>query len=139
MPATETQRERDLAAIDEVVSALYTTISGDSEAERDWEASRALFHRLAIVSPDAWRDRPRSVVPIGDHQAAARVMLGDTPFHEWELERTVHLTGEVATVVSRYAAAETPGGAEIKSGVNHFLLVRDAGRWVVLAGGWDRG
>ncbi len=131
----DTRKDRE--AIDRLISNLYQAISGDNDAERDWELDRSLYHPGAVLGPNSWRDRPRGVYPLDEYLSQARRLLGDSPFHEWETEREVWLTGDVATVISHYAAAESPGGEVIKSGINHFLLMKLDGEWRVLAGAWD--
>jgi hypothetical protein len=70
-------------------------------------------------------------------QADARPRIANIPFFEWEVESDVEITGEVASVRSRYQAAETPGGsAMLKEGVNHLILIKEDGRWVILAIAW---
>jgi len=127
----------DHDAIADVMGALYDSISGRNDGERDWDLCLSLFHPEARVSPDAFQDRVRSVMTEEAFQADARPRISGMSFFEWEVERDVEITGEVASVRSRYQAAATPGGTPIiKDGVNHLILIKEAGRWRILAIAW---
>jgi len=127
----------DQEAIAELMRNLYESISGRDDAERDWGLCLSLFHPEARVSPDAFQDRLRSVMTEEAFQADARPRIAGMSFFEWEVERDVEITGDVASVRSRYQAAAEPGGTHIiKEGVNHLLLIREGGRWVILAIAW---
>jgi hypothetical protein len=128
---------QDHEAIASVMKSLYESISGRNDGERDWDLCLSLFHREARVSPDAFQDRVRSVMTEEAFQADARPRIAELSFFEWEVESDVEITGDAASVRSRYRAAETPGGSPIiKEGVNHLLLIREDGRWVILAMAW---
>lgn len=127
----------DREAIATVMKDLYDSISGRNDGERDWDLCLSLFHPDARVSPDAFQDRVRSVMTEEAFQADARPRIAEMSFFEWEVERDVEITGEVASVRSWYRAAGTPGGSPIlKEGVNHLLLIKEDGRWVILAIAW---
>lgn len=42
--------QADLAAIERIMTALYQSISGTDDSERDWDLSKSLFH-LTHASP----------------------------------------------------------------------------------------
>ncbi len=127
----------DLEAIGLVLDDLYESISGSDDSERDWDLCLSLFHPDARVSPNVLEDRARSVITEEEFQADARPRIAPLAFYEWEVERDIEITGDVASARSRYQAAETPRGQPIiKEGVNHLLLIRDQGRWVIMAIAW---
>lgn len=127
----------DLAAIERIMTALYESISGKDDSERDWELSKSLFHPDARVSPNAFEDRVRAVMTEDVFQADARPRIADMAFFEWETDRDVSITGEVASIRSHYQAAETPHGSPIiKEGVNHLILIKEDGRWHIVAIAW---
>jgi len=133
---TET-RSLDHEAIDSIMLDLYESISGRDDSERDWDLCLSLFHPDARVSPNAQVGRPRSVVTEEAFQAEARPRIAELAFFEWEVERDLEIDGEVATIRSRYHAAETPRGEPIiKEGVNHLLLIREDGKWLIMAIAW---
>jgi hypothetical protein len=127
----------DLAAIERIMAALYDSISGTDDSERDWELSKSLFHPDARVSPNAFEDRVRGVMTEDEFQADARPRIAPRAFFEWEVDRDVAITGEVASIRSHYHAAETPDGKPIiKEGVNHLILIKEDGRWRIMAIAW---
>jgi len=127
----------DLAAIERIMTALYESISGSDDSERDWDLSKSLFHPDARVSPNAFQDRVRGVMTEDQFQADARPRIAPLAFFEWEVERDVRITGEVASIRSHYQAAETPNGTPIiKEGVNHLILIKEDGRWQIMAIAW---
>jgi len=127
----------DLAAIERIMTALYESISGKDDSERDWDLSKSLFHPDARVSPNAFEDRVRGVMTEDEFQADARPRIAPLAFFEWEVDRDVIITGEVASIRSHYQAAETPRGESIiKEGVNHLLLIKEEGKWLIVAIAW---
>ena len=131
------QRSSDLEVIAQIMKDLYESISGRDDSERDWALSMSLFHPDARVSPNSSADRMRGVMTEEEFQADARPRIAPHPFFEWEVERDVEIAGEVASVRSRYQAAETPHGEPIiKEGVNHLILIRQEGKWLIMAIAW---
>ena len=127
----------DLDAIDRIMAALYQSISGKDDSERDWDLSKSLFHPDARVSPNAFEDRVRGVMTEDEFQADARPRIAPRAFFEWEVDRDVAITGEVASIRSHYHAAETPHGKPIiKEGVNHLILIKEDDRWRIMAIAW---
>ena len=130
-------RTSDLNAIERIMKDLYASISGKDDSERDWELCLSLFHPDARVSPNAQEGREREVITEEEFQAEARPRIASLAFFEWEVECDVKITGEVASVRSRYQAAETLHGEPIiKEGINHLLLIREAGEWLIMAIAW---
>ncbi len=127
----------DLAKIERIMAVLYQSISGNDDSERDWDLSKSLFHPDARVSPNAFEDRVRTVMTEDQFQADARPRIAPRAFFEWEVERDVRITGEVASIRSHYQAAESPHGEPIiKEGVNHLILIREEGQWEIMAIAW---
>jgi hypothetical protein len=127
----------DFEAIGRILHDLYDSISGRDDSERDWDLCLSLFHPEARVSPNAFQDRVRAVMTEEAFQADARPRIASQAFFEWEVVRDIQITGEVASVRSRYRAAETPNGKPvIKEGVNHLILIREAGVWRIMAIAW---
>lgn len=127
----------DLDAIARIMKDLYESISGTDDSERDWDLCLSLFHPDARVSPNAQAGRERGVTTEEEFQAEARPRIAPLPFFEWEVERDVEITGDVASVRSRYQAAETPHGEPIiKEGVNHLILIREEDEWMIMAIAW---
>ena len=126
-----------LAAIERIMTVLYQSISGTDDSERDWDLSKSLFHPDARVSPNAFENRGRGIMTEDEFQADARPRIAPQAFFEWEVERDVHITGQVASVRSHYRAAETLHGEPIiKEGVNHLILIKEEDKWQIMAMAW---
>jgi len=129
--------QNDLAAIERIMTVLYQSISGTDDSERDWDLSKSLFHPDARVSPNATEDRVRGVMTEDAFQTDARPRIAPLAFFEWEVDRDTHISGEVASIRSHYQAAETPNGHPIiKEGTNHLLLIKEDGKWWIMAIAW---
>ena len=134
---TDQTPSSDLAAIERIMTVLYQSISGKDDSERDWNLSKSLFHPDARVSPNAFQDRVRGVMTEDQFQADARPRIAPLAFFEWEVDRDVSITGDVASIRSHYQAAETPRGEPIiKEGVNHLILIKEDDRWRIMAIAW---
>jgi hypothetical protein len=134
---TQEASPTDLAAIEHIMTVLYQSISGKDDSERDWDLSKSLFHPDSRVSPNAFQDRVRGVMTEDEFQADARPRIAPLAFFEWEVDRDVSITGEVASIRSHYQAAETPNGTPIiKEGVNHLILIKQDGWWQIMAIAW---
>ena len=128
-------------SIDEIVQALYETISGPAGVERDWSRFRSLLFpgaRLVrtFVAPDG---TPRATV------MDARAYEDDTAdtfrresFYEAEVARRVERFGNIAHVFSVYEARHAPTDAKaFKRGINSVQLFNDGNRWWIVSVLWD--
>lgn len=128
-------RPEDVATIDGIIRAYYEVVSGPAGEAADAARDRTLHH------PDAW------VAIAGMAEAgrpALRVMSLDEyhgenapraqGFWEWETDREVRRSGNMAHVWSRYASARTPDGEPFARGVNSITLFHDGERWWIM--GW---
>lgn len=128
-------RPEDVATIDGIIGAYYEIVSGPAGEAPDADRDRTLHH------PEAWvaiagRD--------GSGQPTVRVMTlddyhGDSgprsaPFWEWETDRTVQRSGNMAHVWSSYASARSEDGEPFARGVNSITLFHDGARWWIM--GW---
>lgn len=130
----------DLRSLDEVIGALYASISG-APGGQDWELSRRLFHpdaRLVRTRVDA-DGRPIALsFSVDSYQDNARQLLKDQPFFEIETARRTVRFGNVAQVFSAYEARPAPDAAElIKRGMNMIHLYDDGARWWIMHMIWD--
>lgn len=128
-------RPEDVATIDGIIAAYYDVVSGPAGESPDQERDRTLHH------PNAW-------VAIADVDEAGEPFVnvmtldgyyGDNPpraegFWEWETDRVVQRSGNMAHVWSSYASAREQGGEPYTHGVNTITLWYDGERWWVM--GW---
>jgi hypothetical protein len=130
----------DFATIDQLMTALYASISGPPGGQ-DFELSRRLQHpdvRLVRTRLDE-AGRPVALSFSGDeYEANARALLAGTPFYEVETGRRVVRFGNIAQVFSAYEARGAPEGGElIKRGMNCAHLYNDGTRWWLMHMIWD--
>lgn len=127
--------------IADVIHDLYASISGPKGAPRDWQSNeRDLWPtcRFNIAQRQAdGRFLVRSQTP-QEFRREADAPLREHGFFEVETSREEHITGDVASVMSNYAARLTPDGDVLYTGTNHLHLLKDAGRWWILCATWER-
>lgn len=135
-----TNEGEEFATIDELMTALYSSISGPPGGQ-DFELSRRLYHpdvRLVRTRLDE-AGRPVAFSFSGEeYEANARALLADLPFYEVETERRTVRFGNVAQIFSAYEARTAPEGGElIKRGMNCAHLFNDGKRWWLMHLIWD--
>jgi hypothetical protein len=135
-----TDRDGEFATIDQLMTALYASISGPP-GEQDFELSRRIYHpdvRLVRTRLDE-AGRPVALsFSADDYEANAKALLAGIPFHEVETGRRVVRFGNVAQVFSAYEARTAPEGGElIKRGMNCAHLFDDGTRWWLMHMIWD--
>ena len=135
-----TDESGEFATIDQLMTALYSSISGPPGGQ-DFELSRRLYHpdvRLVRTRLDE-AGRPVALSFSGDdYEANARALLAGIPFYEVETERRMIRFGNVAQVFSAYEARTARQGGElIKRGMNCAHLFNDGARWWLMHMIWD--
>ena len=128
-----------LATIDEVVDALYATISGEAGAPRDWARIAQLFVPDARLVP-MMRGEDGAIqieqLDTAAYRASRAPYFERHAFYEWEVARRTEEFGSLAHVWSTYVSARTPRGTPFMRGVNSIQLIRRDGRWWVLSMAW---
>jgi len=131
----------DTHSIDAIIHALYDTISGPADRERDWDRLRSLFlpggHLIRTsLTPDG---APRALVMDPEaYQANTAAYLRQQPFYETEIARRTERFGNVAHAFSTYEARHHPDeAAPFKRGINSIQLFHDGRRWWIANMIWD--
>jgi hypothetical protein len=131
---------QEFATIDQLMTALYSSISGPPGGQ-DFELSRRLYHpdvRLVRTRLDEAGRPVAFSFSADEYETNARALLADMPFYEVETERRVVRFGNVAQVFSAYEARTAPEGGElIKRGMNCAHLFNDGKRWWLMHLIWD--
>ena len=136
----------DTCTPESVISALYEAVTAAPGAGWDRARLQALFHpeaRLTTAIPTARGARSASATIdslVADMERSFRA----SGFSEREFRREVRTFGDFASVYSGFAAdAGSAQGAPMR-GLNHFQLLRSAGRWAIVSnlsmmegGGWS--
>ena len=135
-----TDGTQEFATIDQLMTALYSSISGPPGGQ-DFALSRRLYHpdvRLVRTRLDEAGRPVAFSFSAGEYEANAKALLADLPFYEVETERRTVRFGNVAQVFSAYEARTAPeGGALIKRGMNCAHLFNDGARWWLMHLIWD--
>lgn len=137
---SEEQRAKDVENIDNLIEALYASISGEKGEPRDWERFRNL------VIPEA------RLIPTGRNQEGKNVYQVLTPeefientdpyfvengFYEYEIHREEHHYGRVVHLFSTYGSKRSESDAEpFNKGINSIQLFDDGERWWVVTIYW---
>lgn len=137
-------RPEDVASPRAIVRALYQSISGPGDAERDWDRIRSLFDPKARFLIGRWLAdpaEPKEVVFEWDLEAflaeGRAYWLGEG-FWESELVGRIERFGNVAHVLSSYESRTGSEDSEpIGRGVNSVQLIRHADRWWITSIVWD--
>ncbi|MEM9303795.1 MAG: hypothetical protein AAGE01_16870 [Pseudomonadota bacterium] len=128
------------ADLDALISAIYRTISGACDAERDWSLQAELFHPDARQMRTGFDDgRPwlKAMTP-DEYRKNAGELLHSRPFFEIEIGRTVQRFGNIAHVLSTYEAREDPDDPAVeRRGVNSIQCYHDGQRWWIVNMIWD--
>lgn len=132
---TAEPRPQDVATIDGIIRAYYEVVSGPAGEAADARRDHTLHH------PDAWvaiagteeDGRPGVDVMTLDEYHGENAPRAQG-FWEWETDREVRRSGNMAHVWSHYAAARTRDGEPFLRGVNSITLFHDGERWWIM--GW---
>jgi len=134
-PTAREARIDDVATIDGIIAAYYEVVSGPAGESPDQERDRTLHHSqawVAIANVDSAGKPFVSVTTLDGY-------YGDNAprqegFWEWETDRVVQRSGNMAHVWSSYVSAREQGGEPYTRGVNTITLFHDGERWWIM--GW---
>jgi hypothetical protein len=134
------QTNQDFATIDSTINTLYTVISGEAGAKRDWDKFKSLFvpggmlratvktqtgtRRLVEFTPDQYIERNG---PAFERQA----------FYEKEIFRKTDQFGDIANVFSTYSSSATKDGEPFQRGINTIQMRYDGTRWWIVSLLWQ--
>lgn len=145
LPMAPAPTPSDVVSPGAVALALYETISGpaESERERDWTRFRSLLSPDATFRLARWFYPDRVVEElrlwsVEEFIQAGKLFWRDAGFWERELWSRVEVFGNVAHVWSGYEGrVGSPETDPVTRGVNSFQLVRADGRWWLVSIAWD--
>ena len=134
-PNTEKYAE-DVASLDNILEALYASISGEKGEARDWDRFNYLFTKEARLIPTGKNKEGEVGYRIMSPQAyveSSGKWLEENGFYEVEIHREVAAYGSLVHVFSTYESYrsktdETP----FARGINSIQLLNDGNRWWVM-------
>jgi hypothetical protein len=132
----------DLTTLEGIIFALYDSISGPAERQRDLRRFRSLFipeARLIPVRIDAETGAARLLVlDVDEFFKMACEQFRVAGFFEREVARRVDAFGHVTHVLSTYESRRAEDDAEpFARGVNSIQLFHDGARYHVVTIFWD--
>jgi hypothetical protein len=136
-------RAGDTESINSIVLSIYESVSFRPGASPDWERLRSLFFPGALIVPPK---RPELGVVTMDiegfierfKKSMETLNLERKGFIEAGIAARVDSFGAIAHVFSTYEARNTPEDAvPFLRGINSIQLLKDGGRYWVLALAWD--
>ena len=126
----------DNKSIDLTIKTLYSVISGDKEAERDWDLFKSLFHpdaKLIPSGPSKDGDFQAVYLSPDDYINRSGKWLFENGFHEREIHRVTDIFGNIAHVFSTYEAfRESSDKTPFMRGINSIQLMKNEEKWVII-------
>jgi hypothetical protein len=125
--------EEAVKTLDNIISTLYTTVSGNKTQERNWELFRYLCHKDAKLIYFSKTKSGEDIIRYmtqDEYISSASEHFSNSDFFEREIHRTVNTFGPITQVFSTYESlksekADTP----FTRGINSIQLLNDGKRW----------
>jgi len=143
-PYEDTNRDdimSDTQSIENIIHALYETISGPAGMDRDWDRFRSLFFPGArLVRTFLEEDgTPRALaMDAYAYQADTSGYFVRESFYEAEIANRIERFGTIAHVLSVYESRHEPTDpVPFKRGINSIQLFNDGSRWWIISVLWD--
>lgn len=136
----EEQRNKDVESIDNLMEALYASISGEVGKARDWDRFRNLMLPGSRLIPTAESENGENTYRIMTPEEFIEntdPYFVENGFYEYEISRVEHHYGRVVHVMSTYGSKRSKMDAEpFNKGINSIQLFHDGQRWGVLTIYW---
>lgn len=140
-PAEVAARPADVESVDAILQALYASISGPKDVERDWPRLRSLLVPGARFMPTgrtAQGEGRMRMWNVDEYIAAAGPGLMRNGFFEREIGRTMERYGNIVHVMSAYDSKYLPSDPQpFARGINSIQLWNDGTRWWVVSIFWE--
>lgn len=134
-PAAE-RYAQDVASLDNILTALYASISGEQGEARDWDRFRYLFVEEARLIPSGIAEDGTAdyrIMSPDEYVETSGAWLEENGFHEVEIHREVAEYGSLVHAFSTYESYRSKADAEpFARGINSIQLLNDGERWWIL-------
>lgn len=124
----------DVSAINDIIERQFGSLTWSSGASADWDTFFGDFFPDAALYPAARPAKRQSVEAFAERLGTLAKTKLDA-FHEKVLGTDVRVFGNVAVALA--GCEITENGTEVNRGVEMLLLIKDEGRWRIVAQGWD--
>lgn len=136
----------DVGSPEAIVRALYDSISGPAEGERErnWDRVRSLFlpdAQLVLVrwqTPNGEEEQTLRAWDVEGFIETSKYFYRESSFFEQEISHSIERFGHIAHVFSTYAAHVNRGDeTPVMRGINSIQVVNDGARWWIANLVWD--
>ncbi|MBX2871727.1 MAG: DUF2911 domain-containing protein [Saprospiraceae bacterium] len=131
---------KDVASLDNILEALYASISGEKGVLRDWDRFRNLFIKEARLMPSGKNQEGKVTYQImtpDEYVSRSGKWLEENGFHEVEISREVVEYGSLVHVFSTYESYRSKADDKpFARGINSIQLMNDGDRWWVVQIYW---
>ena len=131
----------EVSSLDNIITALYASISGEKGEPRQWELFSTLFTENAQLIPTGQNEEGKigfqSWSP-SEYKEQANEWLVSNGFHETETHRVVDSYGPVVHVFSTYDSRNSKKDEKpFARGINSIQLLNDGERWWIMNIYWS--
>ncbi|MCG8322832.1 MAG: hypothetical protein MI921_25245 [Cytophagales bacterium] len=132
----DSSAEKDVSSLDNIVNALYASISGEKGEPRDWDKFRKLFVEEARLIPtgiDSSGNIRLGTWTPEQYVQNANDWLVQNGFHENEIHRVTETFGNLTHIFSTYESRHSRHDEKpFSRGINSIQLLNDGKRWWVV-------
>ncbi|MDR9417291.1 MAG: hypothetical protein RI564_13480 [Gracilimonas sp.] len=137
---SEEQRQKDVETIDNIIEALYASISGEKGEPRDWDRFRNLLIPDARLIPTSEKEGGKNeyqVMTIDQFIENTDSYFVENGFYEYEIHREEQHYGRIVHLMSTYGSKRSETDDEpFNKGINSIQLFDDGQRWWVVTIYW---
>lgn len=131
---------KDVASLDNIMEALYASISGEKGELRDWDRFRYLFIKEARLMPTSKDQQGKigyRIMSPDEYVSRSGKWLEENGFHEVEISREVVEYGSLVHVFSTYESYRSKSDeSPFARGINSIQLMNDGDRWWIIQIYW---
>lgn len=140
MAQPDVDYSEDVQSIDNLVEALYASISGEKGEPRQWDRFRNLVIPEARLIPTGEKEEGGNtyqVMSAEEFIENTNSYFLENGFYEYEIHREEHHYGRVVHLFSTYGSKRSESDAEpFNKGINSIQLFNDGERWWVVTIYW---
>lgn len=137
---SESPYAEDVASLDNILKALYASISGEKGEPRDWDRFRYLFIKEARLMPSGKDQAGKlgyNIFSPNGYATMAGDWLEENGFYEIEISREVVEYGSLVHAYSTYESYNSKKDeAPFARGINSIQLMNDGNRWWIISIYW---
>jgi hypothetical protein len=132
---TAQRLREDTQAIEAVIARQFGSLNWGANEAADWTGFASDFFPDATLYPAA---RPASAQTVGAFVDRMKGLSGASlrAFRQRGLGADIHTFGNVAVALA--ACENLENGTDATRGVEAILLIKDQGKWQIVAQAWDR-